>query len=177
MSKNEKGFGLVPVLLILILISVLGFAGWSVSRANKTNNTETTASNSETATDKKQTEDSEQSSPKTGTIKGQASYPSEQLPEDEEVCAQPVNEPSAKPICINVGKQQTIKYELTVPEGTYYVYAKTEKLSGYKAYYNEFVKCGLSVDCPESTHLQQIPVKVTAGAVVENVDPGDWYAN
>lgn len=177
MSKNEKGFGLVPVLLLLILISVLGFAGWSVSRANKTNNTQTTTSNSEATTDKKQVEDSEQSSLKTGTIKGTASYPSERLPEDEEVCAQPVNDPSAEPICINVGKQQTINYVLTVPEGTYYVYAKTAQLSGYKAYYNEFVTCGLSADCSESTHLQQIPVNVTAGAVVENVDPGDWYAN
>jgi hypothetical protein len=110
-----------------------------------------------------------------GLITGNASYPSEGLPEDEEVCAENIADKS-KVYCINVGRSGAIGYELEVPVGKYYVYSKTKLLSGYKAYYNEYVKCGLKVTCPDSGHDQYIPVEVKANETVSDVDPGDWYA-
>lgn len=109
-----------------------------------------------------------------GLIVGKASYPSEGLPEDEEVCAENTKDKS-KTYCINVGNSGAVEYQLEVPAGTYYVYSKTKLLSGYKAYYNEYVRCGLRAGCPESGHSQYIAVEVKAGETVSGIDPGDWY--
>jgi len=42
----------------------------------------------------------------------------------------------------------------------------------YKAYYSEFVTCGLSVNCPSH---KPIPVAVKTGETVNDIDPQDWY--
>lgn len=178
MKKNEKGFGLFEGLLIIIILIILGLIGWYIfnKKDDKSSKKESSQSQSKTSTESKKEEaPKEDTKPKTGTIKGHASYPSEGLPPDEMICAQSVADPAAAPTCINVGTPQTINYEMVVPAGTYHVYATTGNMPGYKAYYNQFVVCGVSVDCPEIGHTQYIEVVVPAGGVVENVDPGDWY--
>jgi len=44
--------------------------------------------------------------------------------------------------------------------------------NGYKAYYSEFVTCGLSVDC--ASH-EPIIVEVKSGQTTDGVNPQDWY--
>jgi hypothetical protein len=111
-----------------------------------------------------------------GYITGRASYPSERLADDEKICAENVGD-RATVSCVDVGSSQTINYRLKVPAGNYYVYSVTDNRSGYKAYYNEFVTCGLSVECPESGHKKLIAVNIEAGKMASGVDPGDWYDN
>jgi len=178
MKRNQKGFSALQVLLILVVVGLVGFVGWHVWHQNTKTSTAPKVPQTSTkpgASNK----NVKPPAPKYGIIKGQASYPSEGLPADEEICAQNINVSSAAPICVNVGKAPTTNYTYTLelPVADYYVYAQTAKLPNYKAYYDEFSKCGNSVNCPAAGHKQYIKVTVTAGAVVQNVDPGDWYAN
>jgi len=63
-------------------------------------------------------------------------------------------------------------YLLEAPIGQYRVYANTNDILFYKAYYSEFVTCGLSVNC---TSHKPIVVEVKKGETTKNIDPQDWY--
>jgi hypothetical protein len=70
-------------------------------------------------------------------------------------------------------------YEINLPAGTYYLYATfprgkapTPDMEGLKAYYNDFVKCGMSVNC---TSKKPIAIKVKPGQIVRGITVGDWY--
>lgn len=119
--------------------------------------------------------DNSEMSAENGTIEGTLSYPSQFIPEDMQICAEDTN--SADKYCtdehIADSKYTTgFGYQLDVPAGTYNVYAYLQSDPEYRAYYNEFVTCGLSVDC--ESH-QVIDVEVEAGETVSGIDPGDWY--
>lgn len=178
---NQKGFRALQVLLLIVLVGIIGGTGLLVYKAQKDTNRSLDNTNNnlqQQAEDKQRPATNDRSKEvdvvSSGVIKGIASYPSEKLPEDQEVCAEDITD-SKKTHCIDVGHEQKTSFELTVPVGEYYVYSKTAKLENYRAYYNEFVKCGLSVDCPESGHKQYISVKVGAGETVSGIEPGDWY--
>jgi hypothetical protein len=109
-----------------------------------------------------------------GIIEGSLGYPSEGIPQDIEVCAENVETQDA--ICTS----EHIKdskftygegYSLEVPPGKYYVYAIRPN-SNYKAYYSEFVICGMKAEC--SSH-SPIEVEVPGGNTISWVDPQDWY--
>lgn len=110
----------------------------------------------------------------TGVIEGSIGYPSEVIPTDLTVCAEEV---SLKKEYCTTDKIEDQKYTyrigfmLDVPPGEYTVYARRPD-NPYRAYYNEFVTCGLSVAC---TSHQPIPVTVTAGLTTSGIDPQDWY--
>ena len=113
-------------------------------------------------------------------ITGSLGYPSEFIPENMEVCAVEVIGQGAH--CSNEhlkDKAYTygVGYRLTLPAGEYYVYAYVPNQPDatgqtYKAYYSEFVTCGMEVSC--SGH-EPIKVTVRQGEIVSNVDPQDWY--
>lgn len=110
-----------------------------------------------------------------GTIEGSLSYPSESIPEDMKVCAEDIV--TTKQYCTDTqipDQKYTYGegYKIEVPASSYYVFATTKIMGDYKAYYSEFVTCGLSVDC-----LSHQPIKVTveAGQTTSNIDPQDWY--
>jgi hypothetical protein len=99
------------------------------------------------------------------------------------VCAEAVNSKSIH--CTDKRivnrKRGKVTYRLRVPAGSYYVFATivngeepVDNVRGYRAYYSEFVKCGLSINCPSHE-----PVKITlrAGQTLTGINPGDWYAD
>ena len=108
------------------------------------------------------------SAQRTGIITGALSYPSDFDFPRMIVCAETVD---AKRIhCtdkrVTQRRSRKVTYQLRVPAGSYYVFATivngedpVADARGYKAYYSEFVKCGLSVDCPSHK-----PVEVTVRA-------------
>ncbi len=117
----------------------------------------------------------EEESDGTGTIEGSLSYPSEYIPPEMQICAEDVN--SSDEYCTTDHIQDSkytfgYGYQLEVPYGSYYVYAYMSDIN-YKAYYNEFVECGMSVDCSDHTNIL-----VTVDSFQDHatgVDPMDWY--
>jgi hypothetical protein len=106
----------------------------------------------------------------TGKIAGSLSYPSDYLPADLQVCAEETT--SGEVIC--KGGFPDKSYVLELPVGTYHVWARTDDYeAGYRAYYNEAVRCGLDAACNDR---RAIDVAVKAGETVTGVDPADWYA-
>lgn len=61
-------------------------------------------------------------------------------------------------------------YRVAVPPGEYTVYAQTPG-DDYRAYYTPFVECGHREECQSHTPNK---VVVTAGVVIENINPDDW---
>ncbi|MFA4930269.1 MAG: hypothetical protein WC570_00160 [Patescibacteria group bacterium] len=116
----------------------------------------------------------EESNP-SGTIEGSLSYPSEVIP-DMTVCAQETSG-NFNDICtINLIDDPKYTagrgYKLVVPPGTYNIYAYLGD-SSYKAYYSEFVTCGLDIGCPSHDYID---IVVEDSDHYQNVDPIDWYA-
>jgi hypothetical protein len=121
--------------------------------------------------------------PQPGVIEGSLSYPSEFIPPDMTICAE--NLATKKIYCTNKhlkAKKYQYKagYKLEAPPGDYHVYAYLPDPArygagyskDYRAYYSEFVKCGMSADCPSHA---PIVVKVKGGETVSGIDPMDWY--
>lgn len=110
-----------------------------------------------------------------GFIQGSLSFPSETIPSNMVVCAEDVN--TLETTCTDthiVGEQFTYRegYSLSVKPGVYQVYAYLPEDPDRRAYYNEFVVCGLSVEC--QSH-EAIDIVVSAGETITDVDPQDWY--
>ena len=118
-----------------------------------------------------------------GIIEGSFSYPSDFIPEMV-VCAK--NEKTDEEFCSYEMEEDEkymygLGYSLEVPIGTYNIYAQLidpESIGSgfnknYKAYYSEFVTCGMSVDC--ESH-RPIDVEAIGGETVSNINPQDWYA-
>lgn len=119
----------------------------------------------------------------TAVITGELSYPGDFDFPRMIVCAEAVNSRSIHCTDKRVQNRRSGKltYKLRVPAGSYYVFATVangdepvEDVRGYKAYYSEFVKCGLKAGCPSHD-----PVKVTvrAGQTLTGINPGDWYVD
>jgi TolA-binding protein len=108
-----------------------------------------------------------------GHLKGSLGYPSEFIPEMK-VYAQNLNTGITYSIATSTNQLQ---YQLDVPAGSYYVYAMVIDAEGtsfenYRAYYSEFVTCGMTIDC--DSH-DPITVTVASGETKTGVDPIDWY--
>ena len=107
-----------------------------------------------------------------GFITGELSYPSDFIPPDLTVCA--IDLATRQEHCTSrktrSGRRYT--YRLEVPAGNYHVFARTKEMSGVRAFYNEFVTCGLDASC--KSH-KPIAVSVKAGATAGKINPQDWY--
>lgn len=148
----------------------------AVEEAEKKQNDQNNNSESENEETDSDSQSSESDAREIAVIEGSLSYPSEGIPSDLYVCAEEVN--SNQEYCtyeqITAAKYQYNKgYKIEVPAGTYNVYASTQTDPNYKAYYSEFVTCGLSVDCPSHN---PIDVTVGEGETKTAIDPADWYA-
>ncbi len=114
-----------------------------------------------------------------GVITGSVSYPSEVLPA-QRICAENIKNSQSK-YCVKTEDGQSV-YQLEVPVGEYYVYSGLLKevagdiKTSYRAYYNEFVLCGLDIKCNDKTHHGAfIKVTVKPNGTSENINPQDWY--
>ena len=121
--------------------------------------------------------------PQVGVIEGSLSYPSEFNPPDMTICAE--NLATKKIYSTNKHLkakkyQYKVGYKLEVPPGDYHVYAYlpdpakygASYSKDYRAYYSEFVKCGMTENCPSH---EPVVVKVKSGETVSGIDPQDWY--
>lgn len=196
MRKNEKGFSAVEGLLIFAAVALIGLAGWYIWQ-NKSSRRPLNQSSQQSSVQNNNLPTKDESEvTEYGTIAGNASFPSGGLADDEAVCAVNIRDDKKiycdKEVGSRYAKQDKCalgevdcnkpapdtSYSIKVPAGEYYVYSTAEsRKPGYKAYYNEYTKCGLSVECPEAGHKQYISVTVKANETISNIDPADWYAD
>lgn len=109
--------------------------------------------------------------PKTAIIKGVMTYPNGPFPKDLSVVIRDVN--TGNIYSSRKWSKETGEYSVDVAApATYEIYALTGLHQGYKAYYSEYVTCGMRDGCPSH---QRILVPVKAGETVNNINPQDWY--
>lgn len=109
-----------------------------------------------------------------GVITGSLSYPSEFIPDEIVVCAQSLDFDFKKCTDTHLGSDKfkyKIGYEMELFPSKYLVYSYLDE-NFYKAYYSEFVVCGMDSDC--ESH-EPIVVEVAENQRIENIDPNDWY--
>ncbi len=117
-----------------------------------------------------------------GTIEGSLSYPSDEIPQNMEICAE--NIITKKQYCttkhiVDDKYRYKVGYLISLPTGTYYVFAKSKFLVGtvwkdQKAFYSEFVICGMTQNCLSHDPIQ---VVVEDKKIITGIDPWDWYNN
>lgn len=124
---------------------------------------------------KKEEEEKAAAENEKGFIEGSLSYPSNYIPKDMSVCA--INLTTEKEYCTSEQIYDpkytyTVGYKIEVPAGSYNVYATVPAQKDYKAYYSQYVNCGLKYNCTSHTPLE---VKVEKDQTTSNIDPIDWY--
>lgn len=110
----------------------------------------------------------------TYSITGELGFPHPDLPALR-VCAESAVEKSVEPVCVQVAAGVK-KYQIDVVPGQYYVFAETlpaedsAKTTAMRAYYSDFVTCGMGSDC-----LSHRKVVVNVKEDVKGINPVDWY--
>ena len=120
-----------------------------------------------------------------GRITGKLTYPSDGIPADLVLCvtvtslyAEPTYCSSDRAAKLTTAKiafklnYRAASYSVSLPAASYYIYAKTSEMQGVKAYYDEFIRCGMSVECTSKT---PIVVKVKAGQTRSGITVGDFW--
>ena len=153
MKKNILSILIIAILILALVI--VGFFFWP-----------------ETMTDVPAGEEPVQTS-STGIIEGSLSYPSEVIPELI-ICAENIDNDQQHCTTEQIKDNKYTYgkgYKLEVPVGEYFVFAQREG-NDRKAYYSEYVLCGIRADCPSH---EPVVVMVDKGEIVFGVDPHDWY--
>jgi len=117
-----------------------------------------------------------------GTISGKIMYPSSGIPTKIKVFAEDtktakVTEATVTFAPTTTDMSVTATYTVSLPVGSYYVYGSQvgfddQNGSPWKAYYNQYVVCGMAASCKDTT---KIVVNVEVNKAVENITIGDWY--
>lgn len=110
-----------------------------------------------------------------GFIEGSLGYPSSYIPQDMKICAE--NLETQEEYCTTnqiYDSKYTYRvgYKIEVPVGSYNVYSSVPAQKDYKAYYSNFVTCGLGYNCPSHDPIKVI---VEKDKITEEIDPVDWY--
>lgn len=117
-----------------------------------------------------------------GTIIGKIMYPSSGIPNKIKVFAEDTKTSKTYEATVTFSDpakdvSATATYTISIPAGSYYVYGTQSGFNDqngntWKAYYNQFVICGLAASCKDTT---KVAVNVTAAKTTENITIGDWY--
>lgn len=120
-----------------------------------------------------------------GKITGKLTYPSDGIPTDMVLCVTVTSLYAEPTYCSNDGaarlrqakiafklNYRAASYTISLPAGSYYVYAMTSEMPGVKAYYDELIKCGIRVECKSK---EPILIKVKAGKTRSGITVGDFW--
>ena len=196
-SDSKFSSFVIPTLAIIIIVSVIGL-GWfamqaknssqelrdmkvsidSLKKSYQLDKDELEAKLSKfekEAEDKAKEEEAAALKNEKGFIEGSLGYPSNYIPQDMKICA--INLDTEEEYCTTEQVYDkkytyTMGYKIEVPVGSYNVYSSVTSQGDYKAYYSDFVTCGLGYNCKSHT-----PIKVTVAkdTTTDKVDPTDWY--
>lgn len=172
-KKIVDKFLILSLIVLLILVAIIGFSLLRKKNFQPKPQTETLTPVTSPTT--APTAKPSVATKAYGVIEGSLSYPSEEIPETLKICT--INLTTENEYCTSkhvpgAEYEYGLGYKLEVPPGKYHVYAFLPENPKLKAYYSEFVTCGLSVDCPSH---EPIKVVVKQDQITKGVDPGDWY--
>ena len=110
-----------------------------------------------------------------GTISGNIVYPSDAgIPEDYRIAAFNIANGEVTTCAAQDLDLKNNTYRFKVKAGQYYLYSFLISEPDRRAYYDEFVTCGLKYEC--KSH-DKIVVSVKEGETKEKIDPADWYVS
>lgn len=117
-----------------------------------------------------------------GTVIGKIMYPSSGIPNNIKVFAEDTKTGKTYEATVTFSDptkdmSATATYSVSIPSGSYYIYGtlagfNDQNGSPWKAYYNQYVICGLAASCQDTT---KVVVTVEEAKTVENITIGDWY--
>lgn len=117
-----------------------------------------------------------------GTISGKIMYPSSGIPTKTKIFAEDTKTGKVYEATVTFAETTTdmapsATYTVSVPAGSYYMYGTIADFNDqngtpWKAYYNQFVVCGMAATCKDVT---KVVLNVEAGGKVVNITIGDWY--
>jgi hypothetical protein len=182
---RTTGIGAVLIVLVTILCAFLGGFNSSPTGTSPSTNENSVEENANTEiTLKRDTPQSKSNEPDGttvplpppfGKISGTLTYPSEGVPTDLMVCVEEITDnitlcsDGQKSDEIFTFSSSSLNYSVELLDGTYYIYALYD---GKKAYYTEFVRCGMNYNC--KSH-KKIPITLKNGNAVSGITLGDWY--
>lgn len=117
-----------------------------------------------------------------GTVLGKIMYPASGIPTKIKVFAEDTTSGKTYEATVTFSDPTkdvsgTATYTVSIPAGSYYVYGtlagfNDQNGSLWKAYYNQYVICGMAASCTDTT---KVVVNVAAAKTVESITIGDWY--
>jgi hypothetical protein len=124
-------------------------------------------------------------SAQTGQISGKLTFPGDGIPRDLVLCVISKVSPAETTYCSNT-KTSTLTaaritfkvdrrkaaYQVALPAGPYLIFAKTSEMSGHRAFYNDFVKCGMEYTCKST---KPVTVVVRTGQTTKGITVGDFW--
>ncbi|HEV7260741.1 MAG TPA: Ivy family c-type lysozyme inhibitor [Bosea sp. (in: a-proteobacteria)] len=108
-----------------------------------------------------------------GSVEGELSYPSDYIPADMQICGEEIGTKRLTCTSRKINQRNRTRYVLSLPPGEYHIFAQTKDAPGQRAYYSEFVTCGLDAAC--KSH-KPIAVALPPGMARKGINPQDWYA-
>lgn len=171
---NRKLLIGIIVVLVLLLAGLSAMLVLGNNNANQTNN-----NRGDTSTENTDDKDVESEAPEMpvqeGVITGSLTYPSEAIPDDIVIHAYNLETRQDFFVRDHIGGEEYqygVGFKINVPPGRYHVYGVRTSDPGQRAYYNEFVKCGMKTECSDRSNIE---VTVEAGEEAKGVVVGDWY--
>lgn len=120
-----------------------------------------------------------------GKISGKLTYPGDGIPSDLIMCVKRTDLYAEPTYCSNDSakrlrdaqvvfrlRTRSAAYDVTVPAGTYQIWATTRQMPGVRAYYDEFVRCGMTVRCKSKA---PITIRVRKGQTASGIKVGDFW--
>lgn len=117
-----------------------------------------------------------------GTVIGKIMYPASGIPTKVKVFAEDTKSGKTYEATVAFSDPSkdvsaTATYTISIPASSYYIYGTLAGFNDqngdpWKAYYNQYVICGMAASCKDST---KVVVNVVAAKTVENITIGDWY--
>lgn len=187
MNKQSGSIQIIIVTVLSVaLAGALGFIAWQSMSKKPADSSQLGSNQANRSKDANVAKDDivkpvltpEQDTRDTGTITGNAIYPSEGYPADYKVCV--LNSSTkAEIVCDNsmAGKSGgSMSYKVSITPGAYLVQAKTDALSGYYDGYMQgdtMYKAG--VDLCDAKYHTPLQVTVAAGQDVTGINAGNFY--
>ena len=174
-SSLQKGNAQIIIIVILVvaLLAALGFVLWqNLTQDDKdaskhTQTTQVASENEQKASDAVES---------TGIITGSLTYPSGYIPPNIVIHATNIDTGEEYTTTEHLSGDEYLYgtgYRLEVPVGRYNVYGTLADIPDFKAYYNEFVKCGIKVECTDKSNIE---VLVEVDKDTPDVMVGDWWS-